>query len=481
MDTSLLLPFHDSCLEGKLVSGEQVGPALQAIEALQRDRIRPLSFGGCETAAVEGSEIMFYRVESSASTGRGLMVQSARVHTSHYVGCYSLAANPALGQPATTLSIVPRFGQERGVFNRLLAHAYGIHLPTRAAAAGTTQTVGSRDVLLTLLWKAALERAMTRCQIPRQYERREANLRYFRGRLKMAEHIRLNVADASRFYCSYRQLTMDTTINRAVRYAYRLLKPEPFARVLAGLAEYDAKLAAFGVKDDEVSTDDFEAIRYTRLNAAYRPVIQLCRAVIQRQRAENAHAGAPNSFSFFIDLAELWEAYLLAVLRRHLKGYEVHSPNQTGGEHLVESGRSIRPDLIITRDGVAVAVVDAKYKYYGHLGSSAGVPRAVSRDDLYQMATYMYHHAPEDGPFLGLFVSPVPGEEQGHVHHLSKRARHQLGVLNLDLSRWDDDPARSFDPRELAESETQFATTVQSLLDLNLHSNAQHPSYPNRT
>ena len=40
----------------------------------------------------------------------------------------------------------------------------------------------------------------------------------------------------------------------------------------------------------------------------------------------------------------------------------------------MEGGRQVRPDLVVTKDGVPVAVLDVKYKRYTQLGYYADVP-----------------------------------------------------------------------------------------------------------
>ena len=460
MNTDRVLHLKDSqYLLGQAVDDGRLSPAIRAVDALHGGKITPLSFGRRQIAPVAAEEVVSYQV---ALEDTGTTVHSARFFTSHYVGCFSHAPDRSRSNESSAVVIRPRSGWNGAVFSRLLAFAHGIHLPAQGASAREADHATSPDLLLALLWKATLERALTRSQIPREYRTVAENQRYFRGRLRVADHVRLNLTDQSRVFCQYRRLEMDTTINRAVRYTYALLRQSRFAGVLSGLAEYDAKLAAFGVKDQSVETHQIDKIRYTRLNDAYRPVMELCKAVIGRRRAESLGGGTQGSFSFFVDLAELWENYLAGVLRRYLPGYQIYSPNETGGEHLVSGGRrSIRPDLVIEKDGVAVAVLDAKYKHYTQVGHTAESGNAVSRDDLYQMTTYMYHHAPAGHPFLGLFVSPEAGGAEPDVHTMSRHSRHRIGVLNFDLTRWD---GREFVAQEMTDAERNFAESVHKLV-----------------
>jgi len=74
------------------------------------------------------------------------------------------------------------------------------------------------------MWKATLEKAMTKSQIPKEYKKIEKNLSTFQGQLNISKHIKHNLFDKSKFYCNYRKLTMNTTINQTIRYTYKLLE-----------------------------------------------------------------------------------------------------------------------------------------------------------------------------------------------------------------------------------------------------------------
>jgi 5-methylcytosine-specific restriction endonuclease McrBC regulatory subunit McrC len=171
--------------------------------------------------------------------------------------------------------------------------------------------------------------------------------------------------------------------------------------------------------------------------------------------------------SFFIDMAELWENYLLAVLKRHLPDYEVVSPNSSGGDWLLEGQkRSIRPDLLIRRKSSKqiAAVLDAKFKSYTQIG--AYEKGGVSRADLYQMGTYLYHYSSPGQPMLGLFVSPVSGEAKASVETLKSNPRHRLGVATFDVSRWDEIVEGSAIPNdEIRDAERAFARAIEEELE----------------
>ena len=445
-------------MHGEVIQGELAGPALWAIDELHHSTITPLSLSSRKTEPISGEELLSYSITSTKDHHEQMVVHSARLFTSHYVGSFLTSASWGASQKRVMIQIEPRFGWNSRVFCRLLAHAYGIHMPNQEASTKASGgKVETPDLLMALLWKATLEKALAKGQVPKEYRSSQLNTHVFRGKLMIGHHLRHNLVDQSRFYCQYRQLTMDVAINRAVRYTYDLLKRSTSASALKGLAEYDGMLDSFGVAKSPIAIRDIDQIRYNRLNISYRPVMRLCKAIIQRHSGEIDVTGIANSFSFFIDMAELWEAYLLNILQRHLTGYVVYSPNDTSGQFLVsDSRRLIRPDIVIEKDGRTVAVIDAKYKWYDTIGffESDG----ITRGDLHQMTTYIYHYADATALFLGLFVSPCSGND---IHPMTRNKGHRIGVLNLDIGRWDSGDVSG---KDMENSELAFVNTLRDLL-----------------
>lgn len=283
-----------------------------------------------------------------------------------------------------------------------------------------------------------LNRALTTGQIPKEYITVTKNQKNYHGRLTIAKHIRANLCDATRFYCSYKKLSMDNTINRVIRSIYIILKSKGLSSLVAEFEAYDKYLCSMGVGAKVVDVHEIDDIRYTRLSAPYKPVMELSRTILANHKAESSNDKSVNSdVSYFIDIAELWEMYLLKLLQNNLPSdYYVYSPNTGFGDSLLEGGmREIRPDIIIEKNGRVLMIIDAKYKDYTQFGKSALF--GVNREDLYQMTTYLHHYGKEDQSIIGLFTSPFPCSEDD-VHAYSHNKNHRIGLVNLDIVSVDD-------------------------------------------
>ena len=323
----------------------------------------------------------------------------------------------------------PRFGN---IFNYLVSYASNIYIPYGESEISFNSQNNSYW-LIALLWKAMLNRALTTGQIPKEYITVTKNQKNYHGRLTIAKHIRANLCDATRFYCSYKKLSMNNTINRVIRSIYIILKNKGLSSLVAEFEAYDKYLCSMGVGAEVVDIHEIDDIRYTRLSAPYKPVMELSRTILANHKAESSNDKSVNSdVSYFIDIADLWEMYLLKLLQNNLPSeYYVYSPNTGFGDSLLEGGmREIRPDIIIEKNGRVLMIIDAKYKDYTQFGKSALF--GVNREDIYQMTTYLHHYGKEDQSIIGLFTSPVPCSEDD-VHAYSHNKNHRIGLVNLDV------------------------------------------------
>lgn len=463
--------FIDSKPEQVFAEGERkrIPLLLCAVDLLNR----AVENGSVEMVALSGRRrvafpdlppIITYSVTKLGHVNSWDVVADARFNVSHFVGSYSATIDGKV----VTLEIKPRWGN--ALLGYLLQYTTGLFLPPDASA-GTDFARESPEWLLVLLWKSMFNQALRRCHIPKEYRTIRTNNRFFKGRLDVQRQIRENIADNSRFCCVHAPLTMNTTINQTIRHVVRLLsRNRGFAALMNDFAAYDQRLASFGVEQREVTPTEIDRIRYTRMSRGYEQLMQTSKAIIRRFGGDGSEVLRADT-SFFIDIAEIWENYLQAILTKYLPGdYRVFSPNESGGEWLIaNSKREIRPDILISKRDRVLAILDAKYKALNAIGKTAR--DGVSREDLYQMTTYLYHFGRPGAPLLGLFISPFPSSGQGGPYPLTSEPQHSIGVLNFDLSRFDAPKAspqgtsNPIDILAIQKEEKRFADTVRNLLE----------------
>ena len=390
---------------------------------------------------------VWYEVKSYVDKHDYTVVNECEFYTSHYIGCYSYEGYAII--------IKPRFGN---IFNYLVSYATNIYIPYGESEISFNPQNNSYW-LIALLWKAMLNKAITTGQIPKEYITITKNQKNYRGHLAIAKHIHTNLCDATRFYCTYKKLSMDNTINRVVRTIYDLLKNKGLSALVAEFDAYDKYLCSMGVSSGIMDIHEIDDIRYTRLNAPYKPVMELSRTILKNYKAETSTNNSANSeVSYFIDIAELWEMYLLKLLQNNLSSeYHVYSPNTWFGDNLLEGDmREIRPDIIIEKNGKVLMIIDAKYKHYTQLGKTS--KEGVKREDIYQMTTYLHHYGNEGQNIVGLFTSPVSCKDND-IHSYTHNKNYRIGLLNLDISNAGDNI------EQLHKNEQIYLDNITKILD----------------
>jgi 5-methylcytosine-specific restriction endonuclease McrBC regulatory subunit McrC len=104
-------------------------------------------------------------------------------------------------------------------------------------------------------------------------------------------------------------------------------------------------------------------------------------------------------------------------------------------------------------------ILDAKYKRYKTLGRTAQDPFSVSREDLYQMTTYLYHYAKGDEPICGIFVSPANYNVNEEPLCLEHNPRHRIGLVNMEIDAVEDDL------NVLQQKEQEFVGRIGKILE----------------
>jgi 5-methylcytosine-specific restriction enzyme subunit McrC len=135
---------------------------------------------------------------------------------------------------------------------------------------------------------------------------------------------------------------------------------------------------------------DIKRIRLNSVTKAYKPLVALSMDILKSKGIQESPEGGNNQ-SLLLDVAELWEIYVLDVLREAAPiTFDVSHGTYESEGHLLKSldrGRKLGkllPDYLVKQHNEVVGVADAKYK---RLGDAPWM--SPKRDDLYQMTAYL--------------------------------------------------------------------------------------------
>ncbi|MES2688617.1 MAG: hypothetical protein V4706_17480 [Pseudomonadota bacterium] len=274
-----------------------------------------------------------------------------------------------------------------------------------------------------------------------------------RGRLDVTASIRL-IASAGREVVSVRsERSLDHAASDAIIAAYGVLRrwlgvPDEQwmpARVKELIPHL---LAVTGPRPRVPTKSELDRIRYTPITAGFAPIAELSRQIANRRGlAADVNAGGETK-GVLLDVAELWEMYVLSVLRKAATPMSVkHGTRERDASKKLlwsevnsQGLGTLIPDAILYARNDVQCVADAKYK---SLHPSANAPNGPRSEDLYQMAAYLGRFSPLDGKAAwGLLVYPddpsrttVAPAEQLNPWNLDHGKKIVFASLPHDMAR----------------------------------------------
>lgn len=198
----------------------------------------------------------------------------------------------------------------------------------------------------------------------------------------------------------YREKDIDDAICRIVYKAYCILLNRKFNKTLVPSQIQDSLNSLYGYYQGQpvsISANDYKKLSYKSIYLSWKPLVDFSWQIIRHDSLFKQKGSKDESFSIFIDMAEIWEAFLRKKLGERLAddGWRVWSAEKC--RDTIYKGmfyqRDIIPDIILQR-GDDFIVFDAKYKRMR--GKKAnGKNSDVDRSDLFQIHTYIQfvqHH-----------------------------------------------------------------------------------------
>ena len=252
------------------------------------------------------------------------------------------------------------------------------------------------------------------------YRPQEDALPVLRGRLRLDAQIGRRWGQAPPVEVAFDDFTADNAENRLLKAALRrlhrlpLLPPASAAAVRAALHPFE------GVADLAVPSASLPRVRYTRLNAHYRPALELARRLLGGTAFDLGAGDVPGT-AFLVDMNVVFEDFVVAALRRALDLTPAVFPQGAAGKELLldrAGAVRLRPDLSWWTGERCAFVGDVKYKRTRAPG--------VEHPDLYQLLAY----AVATGLPGGLLVYAA-GEAGPATHTVDGR---ELQVTALDLA-----------------------------------------------
>ncbi len=229
-----------------------------------------------------------------------------------------------------------------------------------------------------------------------------------RGRLDVPASLRLIATGGGQVVSIRSERTLDHAASDAIVAAYEVLRrwlgapdekwlPKRAKELLPHL------MAVTGARPRVPTKAELDRIRYTPITAGFAPIAELSRQIASRRGLAADIDASGETKGVLLDVAELWEMYVLSILRKAAAPLTVShgTRDKAATKNMLHSdvtGRGLGtliPDAILFSGAEVLGVADAKYK---SLHPSFSAPNGPQREDLYQMAAYLgrFRHSTRD-------------------------------------------------------------------------------------
>ena len=295
-----------------------------------------------------------------------------------------------------TVDIKPRFGIQFALDNMPLVNVIGVDIDRSFGQGGQFL-----QYLQALLWLNQLVKS-ARYALPAVKMDEYHESLVCRGRIDVRGTIRQRARGSDKVVSISRYKDLVNPVTVAIVLAFKEIKnwfpnhdvmhllPPTVALRLQQMTE------AIKRQSKRPTYTEITKVRLSSLAQGYKSLAVMSLDILQR-KGVSKREGTQKNKTLLLDVAELWEFYLLEVLRGVTEGdrqnLEVDHVTHSDGSYLLEGndGNSqlgrLLPDFVIQRSGRTVLIIDAKYK---KLGDAPW--QSPKRDDLYQMTAYLNAH-----------------------------------------------------------------------------------------
>jgi 5-methylcytosine-specific restriction enzyme subunit McrC len=218
----------------------------------------------------------------------------------------------------------------------------------------------------------------------RAYAERAEQGPFLHGRLDVRAQLRESPVRKERLHGRYDDLTADVPCNQVLKATAERLLNSPLLGVEVCAALRRALQSFDAVQSTALGPDGFARLVPEQLPESYRPLLDLCRLLVEGLMPDTSPGSTPSP-AFLIDLERAFERHLTrgvvaAFAGRRRWSVAVQPRSVANRPTEGQPDLSLRPDLVLRRDGRPVLVVDAKWKRLP--------PDALLTDDVYQVLAY---------------------------------------------------------------------------------------------
>ena len=217
------------------------------------------------------------------------------------------------------------------------------------------------------------------------YVSQEDNLRYYKGKLLVGQHLRANLVHKERFYVGYEEFLSNSPENRLVKST--LEKLQKITSSAENSKEIRQLLTAFELVESSTNYQkDFSKVVIDRNTKDYEMLMQWSKVFLMN-KSFTTFSGSTTSRALLFPMESVYESYVAQQMKKLFRpdGWDIST--QDKGHYLFMNPRkkfALRPDIVLTKDDHTV-IMDTKWK---NLINNERKNYGISQSDMYQMYAY---------------------------------------------------------------------------------------------
>jgi len=304
----------------------------------------------------------------------------ARLRATQHVGIVALPEGP-------TIEIRPKIPKT----DLLGLLKYAQNIDARTFEQETQLVGGARFVdALATLFENELSQVLSQ-GLHGSYRRVTQTTDHIRGRIEVQQQLQRQGPTPTAFECTYDELTVDNTVNRAILYATTILQRLASDPDLNRALRRHQQRLRRRVELTPVRPIELESIELSRLMGYYEDLVRLTKLVLRSVHLDALRVADRDSYALLVNMNTIFEAVVERAVSELATDRGWTARGQATSTRLVSGGHrriQIRPDVLVSDGECARLVGDAKWKRDDPAGNS----REPSPSDIYQLVAYQVAH-----------------------------------------------------------------------------------------
>lgn len=219
--------------------------------------------------------------------------------------------------------------------------------------------------------------------IKSSYNTKEDNMNFYKGKLKVSQHIEANLVHKERFYVAYDEYSVNRAENKIVKST--LLKLMKLSSSDENIREIRKLLLSFELVEESANYDkDFSCIVMNRNTKDYETLMEWSKVFLYN-KSFTTFSGKTSSKALLFPMEKIFEEYVAKWVRKVFSEEDWKVSTQDKRYYLFDTPKrfSLRPDIVIRRENITI-IMDTKWKRLCPDLHNYGISQA----DMYQMYVY---------------------------------------------------------------------------------------------